>query len=306
VALAFAIFFLSFFTRISHDFLGRKLSVGIPHYNLVATPLFAILILLKGIGPLIGWVKASGANLRRNFLGPGIVGLGTMAAAFAFSRRSLVPDLYPVSLLMGLSTFVVATIWVEFRRGLRTRMRHHGEGPGSALVSLFVLNNRRYGGYLVHLGFVVIVFGVVASAFFRSKEDLNLEPDSPGQVGRYTVTVDPFDPARDFTPEGPGRPYAREVARFRIADASGNVVADLRPERHFYQKQQINVSTPAISRNFINDYYVHFSGRDRGKVVFEIFVNPFVNWIWAGWLILIAGSLVAILPMPVRRIGLAE
>jgi len=314
VALAVAVYFLSMFPKFSHDFLARTLSVGTPHYNRITIPLFALLVLLTGVGPQIGWVKATPANLRRNFLLPGLAGAAALIlamAAWAFTgelvtwKQALYPVFYPVAVLLGLSVFVLGTIWIEFQRGIRSRVKFQGETALQALTSLFVTNNRRYGGYIVHSGFVLIVVGIITSSFFRDREELMLTPGTPAKVGNHTVEVAAIDPYRDRRPAGPGQPYDKEVARFTIRDAAGRKVAELRPERHFYAKQQLNVSTPAISRNPINDYYVHFAGSERdGRVSATVFVNPLVNWIWAGWLIIIGGSLLAILPMPVRKVGL--
>ncbi len=316
VAIALAIFFLSMYPKISHDLLARSLSVGSPHYNRITTPLFALLVFLTAVGPQIGWVKATAENLRRNFMVPALAGVISIFALYGYLKfERMIPDLrtalypyfYPMGIIIGLAVFVLGTIYTEFYRGIKSRVKFRGESLPQAVVSLFAINNRRYGGYIVHVGFALIVIGIVVSSFFRQKEEMTLAPGVKGQVGDYTVEVAPFDPVRDQKLSGPGQPYDKDVARFRIEDSKGNVMADLRPERHFYPKDKNLVSTPAISRNFVNDYYVHFAARDPdGKVTFTAFINPFVNWIWAGWLIMIAGGILAILPMPVRRIGLVE
>jgi cytochrome c-type biogenesis protein CcmF len=203
--------------------------------------------------------------------------------------------------------FVLGTIYSEFHRGIKSRVKFRGESVLQSIASLFVINNRRYGGYIVHLGFALIVIGIVISSFFRQTEEMTLAPNVKGQVGDYTVEVAPFDPRNDQKAAGPGQPYNMDAATFRIHDSKGGLVASLRPERHYYVKTQNMLSTPAISRNFANDYYVHYAARDPGgKVTFTVFINPLVNWIWAGWLLMIAGGILAILPMPARRIGLVE
>ncbi len=318
VAIAVAVYFLSMFPKISHDFLAQKLSVGSPHYNRVTTPLFALLVFLTAIGPQIGWVKATPENLQRNFLVPASVGLGSIAILYGFwllqgsidsFSKALYPFFYPTALILALAVFVLGTVYTEFHRGIKSRVKFRKERFHQALLNLFVLNNRRYGGYVVHLGFGAIVIGVVVSSFFRVNEDMTLTPGRQGKVGDFTVEVAAFDPARDQKPMGPDQPYHKDVAHFTVRNGGGKVVAQLNPERHFYPKQDggMWLKTPAISRNVVYDYYVHYAGRERnGDVTFTVFVNPLVNWIWFGWLTMIAGGILAILPMPARRIGLAE
>jgi len=317
VALALAVLFISLFPKFSHDFLGRSESVGIPHYNRITTPLWILLVFLTAVGPQLGWVKTSPENLKRNLLVPALAGAAAIPLLYGFwflqgtvtdLKKAVYPLFYPVAILIALSVFIFASIFTEFHRGIRTRVRHRGENILQGFLSLFVLNNRRYGGYIVHLGFGVMVTGIVVSSFFRVKrEDMSLQPGDRGTVGKYEVEVAPYNPVNDFRRARIGQPFDKDVARFTIRDGSGSVLASLRPERHYYPKQENLVRTPAISRGFINDFYISFTDRTReGKVIFTIFVNPLVNWIWFGWLLMMAGGLLAILPMPVRRVGLAE
>ncbi len=318
VAIAIAVYFLSMFPKISHDFFAFKQKVGEPHYNQVTTPLFLLLTFLTAIGPQIGWVKATAENLQRNFIVPGLVSVVSVLSLLGVwyaqdliptLRKLFVPYFYPTALAIGLAIFVLGTVYTEFHRGIKSRMKFRGEGFFQSIASLFAVNNRRYGGYVVHVGFGLVVIGVVVSSFFRSHEEFTLRAGDQGKVGDYTVEVVNDEVSGKMTPPGPGQPYAKEAQRFLFRNAGGKVVADLLPERHFYPKKRdaAVLSQPEISRNLVNDYYVHYQERlPGGEVKFEAFVNPWVNWIWAGWLIMIAGGILAIIPMPQRGVGLAE
>src|SRR5262249_26384955 len=156
---------------------GRKVTMGPPIFNLVNIPWALVLMALMGIGPLIAWRKATAENLRRSFVVPGIVGAWALALtlilegrlaldALRASARALaradpatffdaLKTFYP-SICFGLAAFVLATAVLEFVRGVRARRHQYGENPAIALVRLIDRNKRRWGGYVVHVGVVVV------------------------------------------------------------------------------------------------------------------------------------------------------
>src|SRR5205807_4055418 len=132
---------------------GVKVSVGMPVVNQVNIPVFLSLLFLMGVGPLIAWRRASGENLRRNFLWPVVAGLVSAAVFFAFGVRSTL-----AVLTLALTVFVTATVAVDFMRATRARLRM-GEALFPAMGGLLVRHNRRYGGFAIHLGILVIAVG---------------------------------------------------------------------------------------------------------------------------------------------------
>src|SRR5262249_22372975 len=154
VAAAFTVFFGTVFPLLSEAARGVKVSVGAPFFNLVNIPIFLGLLFLMGVGPLIAWRRASADNLRRNFLKPVLVGI-VAAAAF----RLLGVGNAIVLTAFGLVGFVGGTIALDYVRAVRAR-RRSGDDWGAATWGLLRRQNRRYGGFVVHLGILVIALGV--------------------------------------------------------------------------------------------------------------------------------------------------
>src|SRR5436309_7799901 len=157
VAAAFTVFFGTVFPLLSEAVRGIKLSVGAPFFNLVNIPIFLGLLLLMGVGPLIAWRRASAENLRRNFLRPVLAGiLGALVLRVVGVGNAL------VLLCMALVVFVTGTMVLDFTRAVRAR-RRTARGWLDAAGGLLVSQNRRYGGFVVHLGVLVVALGVAGS-----------------------------------------------------------------------------------------------------------------------------------------------
>jgi len=307
VAIAAAILLLTVWPTISANLLGRELSIGPPTYALVTTPLFAILVLLTAIGPGVGWVRSTPRLLKRNLLVPLFVAVGvvTLALLFWLVRKEPV-SLYP-PLLVGFATFAFGSAVSDFVRGVRARRATRPESRVRALGRLAVANNRRYGGYVSHIGFCLVVLGIVGSAFFREKQDVRLAIGEtlPVAGGRYDLHY-----VGEF--QGDTGVFTRDVQHFTVHRGE-RLVTELYPERRFYKKKDQWTTEVAIFRNrtspLFDDLYVFFAGRDPsgGRNIFTIFHNPLINWIWVGWIVILAGGVFAALPMRrQRRVGLAE
>ncbi len=147
LALAFATFLGTVFPILSELVTGNKVTVGQPFFNQVNTPLFLILVFLTGICPLIGWRKASMANLRRNFLKPALTAIVSGLVMLVSGINQ------PYALLaFVLSAFVGATIVQEYLTAICSRKELTGESSASAALGLLWKMRRRYGGHIVHFG----------------------------------------------------------------------------------------------------------------------------------------------------------
>jgi len=213
VAIAATVLLLTTFPLISEAATGRKVTMGPPIFNLVNIPWALILLFLVGVGPLIAWRKATAENFRRNFLMPALVGIWSLilfivlegrAAIDAFQGifRSLfradfggvfdsIKTFYP-PLCFALSAFVVATVVLEFHRGVRARRHQYGENAFSAFGLLIWRNKRRWGGYVVHVGFVIVCIGVAASSAYRKETVEMIAPQGTIKIDGYAMTYDGY------------------------------------------------------------------------------------------------------------------
>jgi cytochrome c-type biogenesis protein CcmF len=184
VAASFTVFFGTIFPLLSEALRGTKVSVGAPFFNLVNIPLFLGLLFLMGVGPLIAWRRASADNLRRNFLKPVLAGVVAALVLWALGVGNAL-----VLLCMALVVFVTATMVLDFARAARAR-RRGGEGWGPATWGLLVRQNRRYGGFVVHLGILVVALGVAGSQAWSRQTEATLSRGESVELAGYTVRFD--------------------------------------------------------------------------------------------------------------------
>src|SRR5437870_7057796 len=184
IAAAFTVFFGTVFPLLSEAVRGVKVSVGAPFFNQVNIPLFLSLIFLMGVGPLIAWRRASTENLRRNFVGPILVGVAAAALFFALGVRSAL-----ATLSLALAVFVTATIALDLVRATRARLRS-GESLLPAMGGLLRRHNRRYGGFVVHLGILIIVLGVTGSHAWSVQTETTLKRGETAQLAGYRFRFD--------------------------------------------------------------------------------------------------------------------
>ncbi|MCI0647962.1 MAG: heme lyase CcmF/NrfE family subunit [Chloroflexi bacterium] len=259
-----------------------KITVGPPYYQQVNGPLLLALMTLMGIGPLLPWRRASLPALTRTFRWPLAALVVTLIGLLAGGIRDLSP-------LLGFSVaaFVLATHLQEFYEGVRARRQATGEPPLAALVNLTTRNRQRYGGYLVHLGLVMVMMGVVASSFFQLSKAFIVSPGQTVTVGRYTLTYENLyvrqEPGKDIT-----------FARMFVAK-DGRDLGEIQPGKAFYPNFNNQPASEIVIRTtLLEDLYVVLnSWDDDGTATFYVFVNPMVAWLWVGGLTLVLGGLVA-------------
>lgn len=287
LGVTFATFWGTIFPMISELATGEKITVGPPFYNKVNGPLFAGLVLTMGIAPLVAWRRQSAARLGR------VLWLPFALAVILTGGLALAGVRLPAALFgYWLVAFVgLTTLW-EFGKGVRARMKH-GEGPAAALVYLMLRNRRRYGGYAVHLGVVMIALGVVGTNFFQQETQGALRPGDSLHVGSYTLT---HETLRRYTLEGGDR----QVTEARVSlYRDGKFLQRLLPHKDFFVSSGQPLSIPAVLSRPGEDVYVLLVAWEEigpEGATFKIYLNPLVNWIWAGGLVLIAGTLFAAWP----------
>jgi len=285
VGAAFAVLWGTIFPILSEAVRGVKITVGAPFFNEVMVPIALGLITLAGICPVIAWRRASPRRLVEKILGPVMTMVGTVAALLIFGIR----DIYAI-IAFALSAFVIATTLMEFWWGARSRQKVTGQKFGAALVSLFDRNKRRYGGFVVHLGFILIMIGVTGSTAFRQEATATLQRGESFSVGRYTMKFEDH-----YNRDTPNHEFAgARVAVYNDQERVGELI----PGHNFYKAGQDPSTEVAIHYTLRDDLYLILTGSDvqTGQYTFKAYLNPLINWIWIGGAILILGSWFAMLP----------
>ena len=294
IGIAFSVLWGTLFPILSELVQGVKITYGPATFNFVNIPLGLALLLLTGIGPLIAWRRASVPNLRRQFAVPATAG-GFMALVLLVAGMR---DFYAV-VAMGLGAFVAATIVQEFARGTGARRRQYGEAYPLAFARLIARNRRRYGGYIVHAG-IVILFVAFAGMAFKTETEATLRP------GESASLRSPYGYTYTFTSLGLSQYDAlnRQVTAAAVeVRRDGRKIGLLNPEKRqhvdAFGRPTFQPSTePGIMSLLREDLYVVMGGVVNGteQAVFRFTINPLVWWVWYGGMIIALGGLIVMWP----------
>jgi cytochrome c-type biogenesis protein CcmF len=296
----FTVLWGTLFPVLSEWVQGNKVTVGAPFFNRVNVPVALLLLLLTAVGPLLAWRKTSVESLKRNFQWPAVGALLTMAVLIALGIRPWKDISYFYSLMtIGLSVLVGLTVILEFVRGGRVISRHTGQGMFASMVQLCHRNTRRYGGYIVHFGVIVVMIGIAGAAFNQDKE-MEMGFGDKMQIGSYTLVCQSF--TQDDKPN-----FASEWAIIDVYKG-GQKIDQLFPERRIYKASNQPATMVANRSSFKEDLYLVYEGQnpDTGRPIIKAHLNPLVMWIWAGVWLILGGTIVALVPSSVpTRVAVA-
>ena len=278
---AILVMVLTVFPNISEAF-GEKITISIPAFNRWMVPIGLVLLVITGVGPMLGWRKSTTEGLRQQFLWPLVVGAITTGVLIAFR----VPYGRAIA-AWALSAFVTATIVQEIFRGAVLRARASKIGFFSALVGLFARNRRRYGGYVVHFGIVLMCVGFAGEAY---KQEIEVMMTKGQQVpfGRYVLRYDGLNVSRDN--------QKTMLTATLTAFIDKKPVAVLSPARWIFERHKNSPTTEvSILRSWGDDLFLAVGDLDtqRGTATLKLVINPLVNWIWIGFLVLMVGTVIA-------------
>ncbi len=286
VSIMFTTLLGTLFPIITEAVSDTKISVSAPFFNKVNGPIFLGLLVLMGVCPLLGWRISTWETIRRQFTWPAVATLVVTAIMALAGIREPLP-------LVGLAVcvLIVSTIVQEFVRGAAARRKVTGESWLQAIGKLFRRNQRRYGGYIVHLGVVMMAIGIIGNSFYQSEGQANLAIGESMTVENYTLVY-----------RGLGQ---RVVANHEEIYANlevyrnGRFIGMLRPQRNLYFKTpEQPTSEVGIRTGLREDVYAVLAGwEDNGaRASFKIYINPLMIWLWIGGLVLLLGTTIAIWP----------
>ena len=289
------------FPLASELFTGQTVTVGPEWYERITGPLFAGLLLLMGVAPLSAYGSSSWRMLGRQLWVPGLLSLLVPIALLFVGVRN-------GAALLGywLAGLVALVTLYEFWRGALARRRTHGESVPVALFRLAGRNRSRYGGYIIHLGVVLMALGIIGIELFQTETQGTLARGEQLSLGRYVMVYEGL--TRFNSPDG------REITRAEVAVyKEGQFVGRLFPRQDFYVSENQPMTIPGVRSTLEEDLYVLLVGWEpigQQGATFKIFHNPLVNFVWLGGGVFILGTLVAAWPdrepEPVRRRVLAR
>ncbi|PZN12642.1 MAG: cytochrome C biogenesis protein [Bacillota bacterium] len=267
---------------------GVQVSVGPPFFNLVNVPIFLAMMILMGVAPLLAWRRASWPRVRQLLAVPVWGALALAVALVVLGVREPAPVAG-----FAVAFFVSAATLVDVAVAYAARVEATGDRSLRGLWQMLNRNPRRYGGYIVHLGVVLILIGLTGMYGYQRVETVGMEPGDTYELGGYTITY-----------HGLGRRISEGVPAV-YADLTvsqdGRLIGRLQPERRFYpgfEQTMGAIPEVAMITSLSRDLYVVLGGWEGQTAGFEFYLNPMVAWIWIGGYLLVGGTLFSLWPRP--------
>ena len=273
VGIAFTVLLGTTFPLLSEAVRGTKLSIQAPFFNTITAPMGYALLILMGVGMIIPWRKSSWNGLQVNFQNPVLLSTaGTIFLLWLLFEKNLQWGVY---ITFWSAIFVTSIILFEISKTSYIKSR---KTESNFLMGVFYVissNRRRYGGFLIHFGAVLMFLGF-AGTFLSLESDITLEPASSKQIGDYRLE---FQNVSEFQ-VGNSRHRAAIV---KVFDTNGNLLKVMKPAKSFYPTQPQPLTEVAILRSFMEDLYIIFSSEnenDKGSVTLRVYINPLIGWAW--------------------------
>lgn len=286
VSTALTVFIGTVFPIITEAINGTKVTVGPPFYNQVAVPQMAVLVFLMGVAPLLAWRKANSETLGRMSIVPLAASVIVVIALVVTGTRQVIP-----LLLFALCAYTLVQTLLEYGRGVIARMHANQESAPVALWRLVQRNQRRYGGYLIHLGIVLIAIGATGKGFYGTDVLRNVKLNESFSLGDYTFTYRGVQ----TVPCEFNDCQTVQAAVLVTSALDGHVIGGVYPHRDAYPVQQETSTIADTTGSFNEEVYVILGGWENAgeTATFQVYINPLINWIWVGGVVLILGFLVA-------------
>ena len=273
VGIAFTVLLGTTFPLLSEAVRGARLSIQAPFFNTITAPMGYALLLLMGVGMVISWRKSSWEGLQGNFQNPVILATaGTIFLSWLLYEKNLQWGVY---VTFWAAIFVTSIFLFELAKTSYIKSQQTETNFLMGVFYAFSSNRRRYGGFLIHFGAVLMFLGF-AGTFFSLERDVTLEPGSSRQIGDYRLE---FQNVGEFQ-LGNAR---HRAAIIDVFDNEGNLLEVMKPAKSFYPTQPQPLTEVAILRSFMEDLYLIFSsenGDEKGSVTIRVYINPLIGWAW--------------------------
>ena len=288
IGAAFAVVWGTLYPLVSDIFRGYRVMVGPKFFNEVTIPLSIALIVLMGICPLIGWRKASNKNLKNSYTYPLLVAVGTTVLSAIIGIRSIPALIVVLTCVFALSTHVLDTI-----RAVRRTIRIENVGTLSAIYHTINNNKRTYGGYIAHIGIILLMIGVAGSSLYQYEDTTTISVGDSFTLGDYTFKMNSVEQSTQ----------SNRIATAGIFDVYKNnrYVGEVKPAMYYYPKQDQDVTKPYVKTFGLDDIYMAAQGISSDRETLKIKVIPLMNAIWYGSTLIMIGTILAMLEIVENR-----
>lgn len=284
LALTASVFIGSLLPTLTQALTGQRFVAGPAWFDRVTGPQFGVLLLLMGVCPLVGYAAETWRQFGKRVAFP-VLG-GILVAGLAYATGLTQPFTLAAFTLVGMAGIATAMLYVH---GALVHNREKMISPLASLGHLVRQQRRRYAGYLVHVGIILMAVGIIGTRFYEERYELHLAPLAPTQVGRYTLVY---------------QNIRQEIVTDHVTTRAilgvylhGRPVTELRPQIDQYGRQIGNrITVPAVRSTLSGDLYVILAGwEDEGAgLTLLVYINPLISWLWIGGVILLIGGAVAL------------
>ncbi|MCL7412986.1 MAG: heme lyase CcmF/NrfE family subunit [ANME-2 cluster archaeon] len=281
VGATFAVIWGTLYPIVSEAFRGYKVMVGPQFFNQVNVPFALALIILMGICPLIGWRKASILNLKRSYTYPAAISFFLTLVVLLLGGNNI----YILILVLG-CVFATATHVLDSARNVKHQQKTHKEGILHSTWHTFRDNRRTYGGYVAHLGMVLLVIGIGASSVYSQTESVSMHSGGSYSVGAYTFVMTGFDQEQ----------LENKVENIVQLDAykNGKFIEKITPSQLYYPKQDMDVVKPWVWKRPLSDVHFTVQSIGSGSATMKVKILPLMNVLWYGAYVVTLGTIIAI------------
>ncbi len=285
-AFTFVVLLGTVYPLLAEGLFDKRLSVGEPYFNFFAVPLGLMVLFLMGVGPSLPWGKGEPRTLAVQFVVPAVVG----AVCAGLAALAGMGGFWPL-MTFGLAGFVTTVTLREMFLPAYVRVREKGERITTAVFESASRSRRRFGGYIVHLGMVIIIVAVAASSAFVTQTSGTLRLDQTMTLGPYAVTFQGLHTGKEPHREWLG-------AKLLVKDADGKPLQEMSPRMNFYERSTDPIGTPAVRTEPHQDLYVSLMAFDEkaNTASIRMWIFPMVAWIWWSIPLLVLGTVIAVWP----------
>ncbi len=285
VTLTLSILVGSLLPTLTASLTDRRFEAGPAWFDRVTGPQFAALILVMGICPLLGRTAALLKHLqgRAWWVAIPAIGIPALLLLTGFNRAASLLGLT----VTGLAGITILAEWAVQAYKLHRRRDMKVLTAGWRLLRQ---QRRRFSGYLVHIGIVLMAVGIVGSQVHTFERNVRLPQEEPVNVGTYTLTYESLN-------QEPMADHLNISALISVA-RNERSIAKLQPSLNYYQVNEQSIRIPALRPSVREDLYVVLAGwsDNADAITVQVTVNPLINFLWLGGLVFLAGGGFALWP----------
>jgi cytochrome c-type biogenesis protein CcmF len=264
---------------------GKQISVGEPWFDRYTAPLGLLLVFLMGVGPALPWGRSASAGQLKKIGGAGLISLVVAGLCVAVGLRKAWP-VATISMAVFALLLTLDAMWAP----AAARAQANKEALGAAAWAVARSARRRYGGYIVHIGVLIIAVAHASATAWQTKETLTLRQGESGQFAGMEVRYDGSSWQE--------QPHRRSlIANFALLGPDGPI-GTVSPRLNHYKKMGTPIGTPEVRTGLTEDLYFSLVNVDPavGLASVEVHRKPLVVWLWIGGLVMLAGTVVSAWP----------